>query len=125
MKILVCGDRNWTDISLMKEVFKTFPPDTTIIEGEARGADTLAGVLAVEFKFSLEKYPAKWKEYGRAAGPIRNRQMLDEGQPDRVIAFHDHIEQSVGTKDMIKQSAKRKISVKVYKHESDIPKASL
>ena len=32
-------------------------------------------------------YPADWDKHGKAAGPIRNKQMIDEGKPDLVIAF--------------------------------------
>ena len=29
-------------------------------------------------------YPADWDKFGRAAGPIRNQQMLDEGKPNMI-----------------------------------------
>lgn len=31
--------------------------------------------------------PADWRWHGKAAGPIRNKQMLDQHSPDLVIAF--------------------------------------
>ena len=52
----------------------------------------------------------------RAAGPIRNQRMLVEGKPDLVIAFHDDLESSRGTKDMIKRSLKAGIRVWHYSH---------
>lgn len=36
-----------------------------------------------------EHYPADWDTYGKSAGMRRNRQMLEGGQPDLVVAFHD------------------------------------
>lgn len=42
----------------------------------------------------LLRFPAKWNEHGKAAGPIRNQQMLTEGKPDVVFAFHDDIASS-------------------------------
>jgi len=38
--------------------------------------------------------------YGKAAGPIRNREMFKK-RPDLVVGFHENIFQSKGTKDMI------------------------
>jgi hypothetical protein len=88
-----------------------------VMEGGAKGADAAArawacrpfspGVLIEHFPF-----PADWDKYGKAAGPIRNQQMLDEGHPDMVIAFHDDLTNSKGTKDMVKRA--KKAGVPVY-----------
>lgn len=85
-----------------------------VIEGEALGADTLAREAAEYFGIEVERYPANWTLYGRAAGPIRNNQMLTEGKPDLVVAFHHDIEHSKGTKNMVKQAKALGIPVKVY-----------
>jgi hypothetical protein len=77
-----------------------------IIEGGARGADSLARSVAKELGLQYRTYPANWKEHHRAAGPIRNRKMLKDEDPDRVIAFHNDIDSSKGTKDMITISVK-------------------
>lgn len=40
--------------------------------------------------------------HGKSAGPIRNRKMIDEHEPDFVLAFHDDLEgESKGTKDCV------------------------
>lgn len=59
----------------------------TIIAGEARGFDEMAKTYAAVYKINYEGYPADWNKYGRRAGYVRNRQMLEEGKPDLVIAF--------------------------------------
>ena len=43
---------------------------------------------------------------GGAAGAIRNGQMLTEGKPDLVVAFHGNISISKGTKNMVEQATK-------------------
>ena len=45
--------------------------------------------------------------YGKAAGPIRNQQMLDEGKPDVVIAFPG----ASGTADMINRAGLTNVPV--------------
>jgi len=57
------------------------------------------------------EFPARWDLYGRAAGPLRNSQMLKEGKPNLVIAFHDNLDSSKGTKDMVNKSLKDNIEV--------------
>jgi hypothetical protein len=110
MKILICGDRNWCNEELVREQLAKLPPETIIIEGEAKGADTLARRIAEELGLEVRKYPAKWQTYGKAAGPIRNREMLKEN-PELVMAFHDDIQNSKGTKDMVTIAQKAGITV--------------
>ncbi len=109
MRLLVCGDRNWRNIDLIMDKLVELSPKV-VIEGEARGADTQARQAAEELGIPVEKYPADWKKYGCAAGPIRNRQMLKVGKPDCVLAFHNDIEHSKGTKDMLRAAGEAGLS---------------
>jgi len=109
MKILICGDRNWTsEISIRKKIEEYNP--SLIIHGCARGADRISGKIGKEMGIEVLEFPADWEKYGKAAGPLRNEKMLKEGNPDMVIAFHKNISLSKGTKDMVrraKQSGKK------------------
>jgi hypothetical protein len=58
-----------------------------VIEGDARGADRMAGEWARNHRVENIKFCADWEKLGRKAGPIRNQLMLDEGKPDLVVAF--------------------------------------
>lgn len=122
MRILVSGHRKFDDWALLTQTMdRTIPHDLdtgeqdygnlVIIEGGAPGADFLARVWAKWMYVKFEEYPADWDKYGKAAGPIRNKQMLDEGKPDLVVAFL--AKDSVGTKNMIEQAEKAGIPVKV------------
>jgi hypothetical protein len=103
----------------MYAALDTMPTITVIIEGEARGADTYARVYAERNNIPIEKYPADWKRYGLAAGPIRNRQMLMEGKPDLVMAFaKTTLAESRGTKNMVKQARKAGVRVQVFEENS-------
>ena len=48
-----------------------------------------------------------WEKHGRAAGPIRNKLMLDEGRPDLVVAFPG----GRGTANMVKQASAASVEV--------------
>lgn len=114
MKILCCGDRNWNNFQLVYNTLITFPCDTTVIHGAARGADTIAGKVANLLGMKVEIYSADWTKQGKSAGPIRNRQMLDQ-KPDLVLAFHNDIEASKGTKDCVTEAKRRGIPVRLLK----------
>ena len=113
-RILVCGDRNWNDSEKIREVLKEYPKESVIIHGGCRGADTIAGNVAKEYGMSVIVFPAEWSKHGLAAGPIRNKKMLDEGKPDLVLAFHSDISSSKGTNNMISQARKKGIETILY-----------
>ena len=112
-RILICGDRNWKDVETIENFVRSLSPDTVIIHGNCRGADRIADKAAKEHGLTVETFSAKWDEYGDAAGPIRNRRMILEGKPDRVVAFHDDLSKSRGTADMIKQARKHRVPCEV------------
>lgn len=90
MKVLVCGGRDFEDAALVERVLDSFHKQrglTGIIEGGARGADTLGRLYGERHGVPVTTFHAEWKRLGRAAGPIRNKRMLDEGKPDLVVAF--------------------------------------
>ncbi len=109
MRVLVCGSRKWTDYAVIEWRMKALPPWSVIIEGEARGVDRAARQIAKHLGLEVKPFPADWDKYGKAAGPIRNQQMLDEGKPDLVLAYP--MPDSVGTQDMIERAKKAGIPV--------------
>lgn len=118
MRILICGDRDWTASDPINTLLGLCPPDTVVIHGAARGADRIAGRLAAAHGFTVDPYPAEWAKYGPRAGPIRNSLMLTEGKPDEAHAFHNNIDASQGTKDMVEKARKAGVLTIVHTYES-------
>lgn len=112
MRVLVCGSRDYDNqreidtllSALLVSVGKR--SELLIIHGGASGADSMAGDWATKNGVLVKVFYADWKKYGKAAGPIRNKQMLDEGKPDLVIAFpkNGDLDKTKGTKDMVQQA---------------------
>lgn len=129
MRILICGDRNWTDrekIAQQLRIIHVFAvwayagrgglQNVKIIHGAARGADRIAGEEAAKLGFVVKAYPISgedWAHFKGGAGPLRNQLMLDEGKPDLVLAFHSNIYESKGTKDMVNRAMMAQIPVEV------------
>lgn len=113
MKILVCGGRDYSDKEKVKSVLLEINPKC-VIQGGAPGADSLAKEVAIHASIECIEYKADWKKYGKRAGPIRNRQMLDEN-PDieLIVAFHENIESSKGTKDMVTYAKTKGYKVRI------------
>lgn len=115
MRVLVCGDRNWTDAAAIENRIAKLPSDSVIIEGGSPGADAIVGEIAERLGLGHVTYRAKWDVYGPAAGPMRNQQMLDEGQPDLVIAFQARAPETKGTQDMVERARKRGLPIEEYR----------
>ena len=106
MKILVCGDRKYINKDYMRSIILQSKP-AMVIEGGAAGADTLAKEIAQEAGVEYKEYPAQWNKHGKNAGPIRNQIMLNDNPDIEIVyAFHDHISESRGTKDMVARAQK-------------------
>ena len=91
MKLLVCGGRDFNDYdAVYKEIVFLYNNTsiTEIVQGGAKGADSLGEIVAKEIGLSCIEFPANWNKYGKGAGHIRNKQMLDYlDEGDIVVAF--------------------------------------
>lgn len=104
---IICFQRNWIT---EKDKYGNFLPKVRIVTGGASGVDSAAIDWAVVSWTDFKEYPVskeEWKILGKAAGPIRNKQMLDEEKPDLVIAFPG----GKGTADMVRQAKKAGVEV--------------
>ena len=86
MRIVVTGGRWYSDVQTVFRVLDLLSP-SRVAEGGAKGADELAREWCAVRKIDCSTYHADWSAHGDAAGPIRNRTMLEEERPDAVIAF--------------------------------------
>ena len=108
MRLLVTGGRNLTDyqaVFISLDMVHEETPVTLLIHGGARGADSLAGAWAALRQTPVRVFTANWDLHGKAAGPIRNQQMLTEGHPDAYLAFPG----GRGTADMVSRCRKQGI----------------
>lgn len=124
--VLVCGGRAYPDGDFLKEYLNVLHSgyDDNIQHNGSRGssikgivhgcageldyekqlvicgADEFAGEWARSVGVTEHRCPADWKAHGRAAGPIRNKAMLDRFSPNMVVAFPG----GTGTGNMVKQA---------------------
>jgi predicted Rossmann fold nucleotide-binding protein DprA/Smf involved in DNA uptake len=97
VKILIAGSRDYPRLDFVRDMVKSFDPDTTVITGGARGVDKAAEEAAIARGLRVETYRPRWGAQGRGAGIIRNRLMVNAC--DQVVAFWDG--KSAGTKSTI------------------------
>jgi len=108
-RYIVCGGRHYNDWHfLMSKLNTLFQQDWNfvLVHGAAPGADTLASQWGEWVQVIVEPHPADWDKYGKAAGMIRNQEMLDSGV-DGVVAFPG----GVGTAGMVRIARKAGVPV--------------
>lgn len=110
-RVLVTGGRHFNDWKLMYCTLNRLHAThefSLLIHGGAWGADWLADKWAEDVDdVTVQVFPADWETHGKAAGPIRNQQMLEEGLPDLVVAFPG----GRGTSDMVARAKRAGVEV--------------
>jgi hypothetical protein len=139
MKVLVCGGRDFAklpslfppgperilaqerferDKALLWRELDVLDGDagrvSEVMHGGATGADALAHAWALEREVRVTTFNADWKHQGKAAGPLRNQRMLDEGRPDLALATPG----GKGTADMVRRARAAGVEVREIEHAS-------
>ena len=123
IKIIIAGPRDFNNQSFVfsaldmvfSRLIKNSEENTDslenieIVEGGATGIDSLAKSYAISKNIKYKEFPADWDKHGRAAGPIRNKQMAEYS--DILIAFRYVDNPSRGTENMIKQAKDNNLKI--------------
>ncbi len=110
---LLCGGRDFADQSLfdaaMFDIIGMYGTPSKVVHGGASGLDQMAAAWAKRLAVDVVACPADWDQHGKAAGPIRNEDMLMKHRPKKVIAFPG----GRGTADMLRRARNRRGSIDV------------
>ena len=86
MKCIIAGGRDYTmtkqDIAWLDTL-----GITEVVSGCCRGADEYGERWADHRGVPIKRFPADWSTHGKAAGPIRNRQMAEYCAPNGAVAL--------------------------------------
>lgn len=82
-RIAVIGSRNFDDYARLESMLEPHLP-AVLVSGGARGADALAERLAGERGLTIDVIRADWQRYGRGAGPIRNKKIVESADLVKV-----------------------------------------
>ncbi len=102
MRIVVAGCRDYDNYeeaeAYIDQHIKNIKEKIVVVSGGCRGADRCGERYAERHGLLTEKYLPNWERYGRAAGPIRNREMVKNC--DIILCFRDG--KSRGTNSLIR-----------------------
>jgi uncharacterized phage-like protein YoqJ len=112
MRVIIAGCRTFTDYRDLHELVRGSgirKKIKLIITGGAKGADELGKEYAKINEIDHFEYLPEWEKYGRSAGPIRNKKMIEAA--DGLLAIWDG--SSKGTAHIISEARKKGIFVKI------------
>lgn len=119
MTIIVTGGRHIDDFDLVSICIKNSSGESNIdkiLVGDCpTGVDNLTIRFAKSNNIPHVVFVADWKTYGKSAGPIRNKEMMQAAsfiEDKIVVAIWDG--KSKGTKDAITKARQLKLDVKIY-----------
>ncbi len=114
--VVVTGSRYVTTrpeiTDALDQLFEIHEHNLLLVSGEATGVDATVCNWARKHKVLHEKWNANWRKFARAAGPLRNRAMLDAGC-DEVLAFP--LGESRGTYNCITEAKRKNLPVRIFK----------
>ncbi len=120
-RIIVAGSRGFSDEDALfsrldesLERCRVHRVELELVSGTARGADSLGEFWAQSRGIPVQRFPAHWDRYGKAAGMVRNAEMARYGS--HLIAFWDG--QSPGTRNMIETAEGFGLPVDIVQEES-------
>jgi hypothetical protein len=127
VKIIVTGSRDCSDEDFIFETLSNLyeemdaEDEFIVVHGGARGADSIAGrwvrIMQDDYRVFEEVFLANWDLYGKAAGHMRNAEMVNNGA-DLVVAFPKDGAGNRGTNNCIATAMKAGIPVRVFTEEA-------
>ena len=114
MRLIIAGSRNITAPSILEAALDASgwrDRITEVVCGCAPGVDTLGEQWAIRHKIPVRRFPADWDKHGRAAGPIRNREMAMNA--DALLAIWDG--ESHGTSNIIAAARQLGLQVRLWR----------
>jgi hypothetical protein len=85
MRLAIVGSRDYPNLDEVRQFVDSLPNNTVVVSGGAGGVDTAAEEAARKRGLGVIIFPALWGAYGRGAGFIRNKQIVETA--DEVVAF--------------------------------------
>lgn len=126
-RILVTGSRDWKNPFTVAKAIQDYwdevlyhswswPGDLVIVHGDCpTGADYWADLWAKTYKHETDPHPADWDQFGKYAGPKRNKEMVDS-RPNAVLGFLRP--ESRGTKQCLNYAKEQGLyPIKVYNED--------
>jgi hypothetical protein len=112
VKTIIAGMRDFTNYTEVARAIKLSGfAISEVVSGLAPGVDHSGEIWAADNEIPVMGFKADWNAHGKAAGPMRNRQMAQYAEA--LVAVWDG--KSRGTKNMIDEANKRGLRIYIHR----------
>jgi hypothetical protein len=113
---VVTGSRELEHHGTVEGPLLDFAPDLVMHGDCPTGADRYAGQFASLWDLPFLPFPADWKKHGKSAGPIRNRDMIQNAATlarygHEVVVFAFPRGPSPGTRNCVREAVRAGLRV--------------
>ena len=105
MKLIIAGGRDQTLTELNINQLNEIEGVCEVVSGGAKGIDQGAEAWAKSKGIPIKQMKPEWSKFGRAAGPMRNRDMA--GYADSLAVFDG----GKGTQSMVNEARKASLII--------------
>lgn len=110
MRLIIAGGRRYRLKREDYEFLDSLDDVTEVVSGKCTGADRDGESWAKSRKIPVNPFPANWKKFGNAAGPMRNKEMSMHA--DAVVLFPG----GKGTASMAEEAEKAGLKIFDRRH---------
>jgi hypothetical protein len=108
MKLVCTGGRDYEDHNMVADLLTTLKPEEVYVGDCSTGLDKLVVEVCQDYSIPCRVFEARWDEHGRAAGPIRNQEMIAAADSEAlVLAFPG----GRGTEDTVTRAKARNMMI--------------
>ena len=112
-RVGIVGSRDYPFPGLVDSFVAALPRGAVIVSGGNGNVDKAAASMGRLLRYVVDEFKADWGRYGRAAGPIRNREIVRSGVYCLVV-FIDLAVKSDGSRNAIKAAKAAGVPVFIF-----------
>jgi hypothetical protein len=113
-RVAVVGSRNFPSPGLVSQFVSGLPAGVVVVSGAGGAVDLAAAAAGRACGLQVVEFPAQWAVYGRAAGPVRNQQLVAAGLSCLVAFVSDPGRLSPGTASVVRFARSAGVPVFFY-----------
>lgn len=113
-RVGIVGSRDFRRSGLVRSFVAGLPPGCVVVSGASGAVDLAAAAAAREFGLGLQEFPADWERFGRAAGPLRNQELVSSGLCCLVVFLSSVSRPSLGSLSALRLARRAGVRVFVF-----------
>lgn len=119
VRVGIVGSRDYPAPRLVRSFVAGLPAGSVVVSGGYGAVDVAAASMGRRLGLIVDEFMADWLRFGRAAGPIRNRELVRSGLYCLVVFLSSDVP-SDGSRDAIKAAKAAGVPVFIFDQKGNL-----